>query len=340
MNTKTSIAFAVRAFLLAALIAGSAAPVLAASVTIRVPALEAQAGGTLELPVEVVGNPGLGAIHVEITYDTSALKAEEVVAGPILKSALFDFDVKKPGRVRTGFCTSGGVKGDGAIFLVRFTVLEQAAGKSPVGLEKCRAWDDSDQELELLVKTVAGELTIGTGAGSGGSSWILLVAGAVGLVLVGVFVAVLIRRGRRSPAAQTPPRAVPARANPGVAAPRGNPPPAPAAASGSAPRVAHPPAAGAPRPASGRRPRSAASDAARSVTPRETPVHARPAPAGGPPIQAACPKCHAPLPDDEELRFCPKCGKPLEEAPPKCAKCGKALKPDDKFCGGCGTPRA
>ncbi len=50
-------------------------------------------------------------------------------------------------------------------------------------------------------------------------------------------------------------------------------------------------------------------------------------------LQATCPQCEAPLP--QNVKFCPECGAKIS-AESKCKKCGAKLMPNAKFCPECG----
>src|SRR5688572_8966138 len=72
----------------------------AATVAVRVDSVEAEAGKEKDIPVAVRGAPGIGAMHVELTYDPAVLEFVAVNKGELLgDDALMDSVMPEPGRV-------------------------------------------------------------------------------------------------------------------------------------------------------------------------------------------------------------------------------------------------
>jgi len=169
--------------------------VLAATTTFQVASVEGKSGGTVDVPIQAVGAPGLGAIHLELLYDAKVLTPDTVSRGSLSGSdALIDSNPASPGRLIIGLATLNAIKGDGPIATVRFKVVGGAGSSSTLTLDNSKAWDGSSH-VEVLVKTVPGKVTI-TGAGSN-SIWLILIIILVVVALLLLFF--ILRRRRRRP---------------------------------------------------------------------------------------------------------------------------------------------
>ena len=205
---RTLIAFWAAAFAAPALFAGA--------VTLKVTSADVQPGGTASVTIDVAGDRGIGAMHVELTYDASVLSAEAVEAGPALQGATMKSNHETPGRVVLSIATDKRLKGGGTLATLRFNVVGKGVQESPLTLEKCKAWSDDDSEMLLPIETVSGTLrvvkpgpSLPIDIGSGTSStpprkqdaapvpWLPIGIGAAALSVVLLVVAT---RGRKSPA--------------------------------------------------------------------------------------------------------------------------------------------
>ena len=181
----------------------------AAPLQVSVPKTQGSPGKTVQVPIQVKTQDDVGCMQLALTYDPAMLEVQGVDAGAALPSgALVDHNKDDPGWLRAAFvCTpsKAGVKGEGAVLQVRFLVKGQTGQKSPLKLEKVRAWESSDPEM--LVQTEAGEFTIADTAWP----W-QYIAAAVGAVVLLLLVIALTRR--RSPAQPAPSTAPPASPSP------------------------------------------------------------------------------------------------------------------------------
>ncbi len=180
------------AFLLIGLVFSGVLPALAATVTFRVASVQASAGGTVDVPIEVIGAPGLGALHLELVYDPKVVTPDTVSRGPLAGSnALVDFNPAKPGQLAIGVVTLDAIKGDGVVATVRFKVVGAEGTSSALTLENSKAWE-SGTHAEVLIKTEAGKVTVGGGF----PIWIvgLVCAGLAMLLLLGIFLFFMLRR--------------------------------------------------------------------------------------------------------------------------------------------------
>jgi hypothetical protein len=176
-------------------------PVLAASTTFRVATVQANTGATVDVPIQVVGAPSLGAIHLELDYDPQVLTPDTVTRGALAGSnALTDFNTAKPGRLVIGLVTLDAINGDGAVAIVRFKVIGESGTSSTLTLQNSKAWE-SGTLAEVLVKTEAGKISVG------GFPFLYLAIAIVCLVLLFLFFIFILfilfmrrRRAARQPA--------------------------------------------------------------------------------------------------------------------------------------------
>ena len=172
-------------------------PVLAASVTFRAGTVQATAGGSIDVPIEAVAAPSLGALHLELAYDPKVLTPDTVTRGPLAGSnALVDFNPANAGRLLIGVVSLDAIKGDGVVATVRFKVIGDAGTTSALTLDNSKAWE-SGTHAEVLVKTEAGKVTVGGGL----PLWLFAAVGVV-LALLLLLIFIMLMR-RRRPALQS-----------------------------------------------------------------------------------------------------------------------------------------
>jgi hypothetical protein len=173
-------------------------PALAASVTFRAASVQAQAGGTVDVPIEAVAAPNLGAVHIELVYDPKVLTPDTVSRGALAGSnALIDFNSGNPGRLLIGLVTLDAIKGDGAVATVRFKVIGDSGTSSDLTLQNSKAWESSTH-AEVLVKTEAGKVTVVAGL----PDW--LIPALIALVVLILLLIILFIFGRRRRPAPQP----------------------------------------------------------------------------------------------------------------------------------------
>jgi hypothetical protein len=170
-----------------------AASIYAASVTIRVGSVEAAPGEVAEVLVTLEGSPGIGAMHLELTYDPALLAVEGVEQGSLVAgNALMAFNTDEPGRIIISLAAADEIAGDGTLAVASFLVSGKKGQTTALDLEYSQAWDG--EGFELAVELEPGQLTVG----SSGLPLALLVALALlALVVILLLVVILARRGRR-----------------------------------------------------------------------------------------------------------------------------------------------
>lgn len=258
----------------ALLLLAPAAGAQSAAVTLTAGTAKAGPDASTGVPITMETSKEVGALHVEVTFDSKVLQATGVTGGNMLpQGSLIDFNVSQPGRAVIGLATLAKLTGSGTLATVQFKVVGEKGATSTIGLEKAAAWEGNENRFDLLVATTSGTFTVS--AAGGGTSpllWILLVAAAVVVALV---IWLLLRRRRKTPAGPPPPPVLP---------------PKPAAT------VTTPPAPGAPSPPAGPLP--------------APPPTTTAAPSGSTTLTAEAPHfcSHCGAPVAAGMAFCPSCG--------------------------------
>ena len=141
--------------------AALAAPVLfAGAVSLKVSSIDTQPGVSRSVDIELAGDQGIGAMHVELAYDAAVLSVEAVDAGPAVQGASLKSNHDAPGRIVLSIATDKSLKGGGPLATVRFKVLGTGGQESALTLEKCKAWSDGEAEMLLPIETTNGKLRI------------------------------------------------------------------------------------------------------------------------------------------------------------------------------------
>jgi Cohesin domain len=197
MLTRYRLSLVLPALLAIGLLIFSIGRIYAATTTFQVESAEGKPGGTVDVPVQAIGAPDLGALQTELVYDAKVLTPVDVSRGSLAgNDVLMDWNIKPEGRLIFGLATLNAIKGDGPIAILHFKVIGGAGSSSALTPENSKAWE-SGSHAEVLVKTVAGTVTVV----GGGLSWLLLLLIAlIVLVLILVFL-FLLRRNRRKTSA-------------------------------------------------------------------------------------------------------------------------------------------
>ena len=207
------------AMLTAALVLNQAPSARAASVTVAAPTAKGAKGAEVSIPISVTAAPGVGALHVELTYDASVLEGLSVSSGKLASNALVDGN-PTPGRLIMGLVSSDRIEGDGEVIVAKFRVLGEKGATTALGLENVQAWEATLDRLDIAVTAQPGQFTV-TGKSAAFPWWIILAAAAVLLLLL----AIALKRRNRDEAA-----AVAVGAPVAVVTHAAAPPPAPAPA--------------------------------------------------------------------------------------------------------------
>jgi hypothetical protein len=112
-------------------------------------------GGENIIPIQVNNADGVGALHIELVYDSSIIEVTDVSLGSLGENGQVDYEVESPGRVTIGFIDAMGMSGTGDVVEISFT--ENSDGKSSLVLENVVA-TDAETLYGLVVQTSAGSL--------------------------------------------------------------------------------------------------------------------------------------------------------------------------------------
>jgi len=112
-------------------------------------------GGENIIPIQVNNADGLGALHIELVYDSSIIEVTDVTLGSLGENGQVDYELGTPGRVIIGFIDAMGMNGSGDVVEIEFT--ENSDGKSSLVLENVVA-TDAETLYDMVVQTSAGSL--------------------------------------------------------------------------------------------------------------------------------------------------------------------------------------
>ena len=112
-------------------------------------------GGENIIPIQLNNADGVGALHIEVVYDSSIIEVADVTLGSLGENGQLDYEVKSPGRVVIGFIDAMGMSGSGDVVEIEFT--EKTDGKSSLVLENVVA-TDAETLYDLVVQTSGGSL--------------------------------------------------------------------------------------------------------------------------------------------------------------------------------------
>ena len=119
------------------------------------------APATVDIPIQLAAAEGIGSLHIELTYDASALTAVGVSPGSLAENALFEADSTTPGRIIIGIVDATGINGAGPVAIVTFEPAGPGAS-SPLELEDIQAFD-ADTLIDILLSADPGEFSAADG---------------------------------------------------------------------------------------------------------------------------------------------------------------------------------
>lgn len=112
-------------------------------------------GGENMVPIQVQNANGLGALHIEVVYDSSIVEVTEVSLAGIAENGQVDYEVSNRGRVVIGLIDAMGMNGSGDVVEISFN--EKAEGNSSLTLENVSA-TDANTLYDLVTETTDGSL--------------------------------------------------------------------------------------------------------------------------------------------------------------------------------------
>jgi hypothetical protein len=121
-------------------------------------------GGTKQIvvPINVSGASVLGALHLELSYDSDILQVVSVERGGLLGAGtLFQYNLDTPGDLIFGLADSHGISGDGSIAVVTFKASGKYKYISSLSMENVLAYNANTLE-EIPGTTTEGSFNPGT----------------------------------------------------------------------------------------------------------------------------------------------------------------------------------
>jgi hypothetical protein len=116
------------------------------------PSTSPPAGGSFTVPVVLHGAPGIGSLHVEMAYDSSAVQVTSIQSSTLPPDSLFEYS-SAPGRVTIGMVSPAGLGGDWEVATVTFEVLSSAPGDGQTALVLENVVAHSAENLLQVVAT-------------------------------------------------------------------------------------------------------------------------------------------------------------------------------------------
>jgi len=199
----------------------SASASVAASLTVRIPATDAVVGTEIKVPIMIEHAADLGAVEIDLAYDSRLLEFVKLEAGRI-NSGMVDFKLVRPGLVRIGSIAEPSLSGDGELFVIALKVL--GLGKSSLDFQRVKA-NAGTSGAEIPITPQSGTLTAqaaapptatptpsrtpasaATGPSAaggyvtprgGGANWIWMVGAGLGVGILILLVAIAFLLGRR-----------------------------------------------------------------------------------------------------------------------------------------------
>lgn len=124
-------------------------------------------GKAVMLPVSVAGNEGLMGLRVTVNYDPAFLQRPTVTAAGVTASGLFNDSISTsaPGSFDVVWCTDADVKENGELFVLGFTVSENAAGSTQITFEFSEEETFNEQWQPVRLDLLPVTLTVGDDPG-------------------------------------------------------------------------------------------------------------------------------------------------------------------------------
>jgi hypothetical protein len=182
-----------------------AVPVLAqGGLTVSVGDIRAPHGQDVTIPIEVRGASGVGAMHIEITYDPAVLAPTGTVQpGQLAAGGLVVGNTSASGRVILSVAHANGFSGDGVVANVVARVSGMDGASTPLRLQNVTA-HNAQSKAAVAVSTSDGAFAEGAGkvsakGGTPAGVWVLV--GLLGVLIVGAIAYAFTRRTATRPVA-------------------------------------------------------------------------------------------------------------------------------------------
>ncbi len=177
----------------------------AADLTIRIPAANGTVGGETKVPILFERAADLGAIEIDLAYDSRLLEFVNLEAGR-MNGGLVDFKLVRPGLLRIGSIAEPSLNGEGELFVITVKVI--GPGTASLEFQRVKA-NAGSSGAEIPAIPQSGTLTAQTAAPPGLTSapaastggvpngiWVLVAGLVVVILALSVWIAVLLGRRR------------------------------------------------------------------------------------------------------------------------------------------------
>ncbi|MBM3237259.1 T9SS type A sorting domain-containing protein [Candidatus Poribacteria bacterium] len=100
------------------------------SYVVSIPELSVKAGDRIHVPIAIDDATGLLTGGISLRYDSTVLKAVDVLTNTLLNGSYWKSNITLDGEVRFAFATTEPTKGQGNLLMVEFEVLPNTEGKT------------------------------------------------------------------------------------------------------------------------------------------------------------------------------------------------------------------
>ena len=97
----------------------------------------------VKIPVNISGATNIGSLHFELVFDATKLKITAVESSSLIGNSLIKYNTDAPERIVVGLVNSNGIRGDGPLIEVIFTIREKGSETIPLTFENVAAYDAS-----------------------------------------------------------------------------------------------------------------------------------------------------------------------------------------------------
>lgn len=160
-------------------------------VTVQVGDIQAPHGEDVEIPIEVTGASGVGAMHIEMTYDPAVLTVKEVQSGDLLGGGQVAGNTATAGRVTISAIHPGGFSGDGIVAKVVARVGGKDGATCPLSLQNVTA---NHFQTKAAIPTTVLDGSFTEGGSMVGSAGVWVLGGLIALLLGGAALYAFTRR--------------------------------------------------------------------------------------------------------------------------------------------------
>jgi len=155
-------------------------------------------GADTRVSLVATGGATLGALQIDVAFDSTAARVESLVVGPGWPDALVDWRLTSPGRLRVAAAGAVGATPGAEILIVTMRLLDGGPVTSSVAVADGRAWDHATG-FEVRLQAAAGSVTRDRWAWTPTRTVVTVVGAVALLTAAGLLVWVFGRRRKTGP---------------------------------------------------------------------------------------------------------------------------------------------